>query len=433
MIVFISDLHFVDETAGKHNAPVDAFHILLDDLNASVKRRQEEGFEVNEIKLVFLGDIFDILRTEQWFTVDERERPWGSDPQKTEQLANKIFDDIISKNKETFKLLGKSLVDAIGFPVEPERIYVPGNHDRLCNLYPSLRRKVRRNLGMNAGSAPFECAFQDAAHGVFARHGHEFDKFNYEGGPNHRYDDYMMIPIGDPITTELVAGLPWMVMQHPDVQKFSPKERKDLRSNLEDIENVRPFSATLEWLLHQVKNNKKAKVAIEESVDRLVERFEKLAFVKKWYDHHDQWTDWLDEADKIQAVLYLLKKFRVFRSEKWLPLLDKAKQLFAEDELLEGAVKEFHHLNEQIQYIVYGHSHDPLQAAVRLTPGEPAKPHVYLNSGTWRSRFHKCEEGHGFIGWKNLTYLIFWKPEEKGLVFPSFETWTGSLKTFKRK
>jgi UDP-2,3-diacylglucosamine pyrophosphatase LpxH len=431
MIVFISDLHFVDSTAGEHNAPADAFRMFLDEIRWAAERRMEKGHGVQRIRIVFLGDIFDVLRTEQWFSVPVSERPWGSNTKKIEAFANKIFDDITTKNKETFDLLGGNLVKTLGFHVEPERIYIPGNHDRLCNLYPSLRKKVRQNLGIAPSDEVFEHTFQDTDHGVFARHGHEYDKFNYEGGLNYRYSDYMRIPIGDPITTELVAALPWKVMQHPAVKKLDAQERKDLRKNLEEIENVRPFSATLEWLLYRVKSNLSAKEAIEDSVADLVKEFEKLPFVKKWYAHHDKWMDWQDRADRIQAMLYLLKTFRVFASERWLPLLDKVKEWFAKDDLLEAAPAEYTHLDSSIRYVVYGHTHIPLQAALRLVPAVPEpRSHIYLNTGTWRSLYLRCKEGLGFIGWKNLTYVTLWTKEERGLDFPSFETWTGTLKNF---
>ena len=429
MIVFISDLHFVDETAGKHNTKTEAFRIFFEDIRWAADRRKEEGRPVDEIKIVFLGDIFDLIRSEQWLSLPVSERPWGSNTKKTEEHANRIFDDIAAKNRETFQLLGSRLSETEGFAVEPVRVYVPGNHDRLCNLFPSLRKKVRKALGMAPGDDPFSHFFQDIDHGVFARHGHEYDKFNYEGGTGHRYSDYMRVPIGDPITTELVAALPWKVMKHPAVGKLTAGEQKALRSHLEEIENVRPFSATLEWLLYQVKSNLRVKEAIEDSVDELVEGFEKLPFVKRWYEHHDRWKNWMDEADKVQAVLFLLKKFRLFSSEKWLPLLDKAKEWFAEDELAKAAPGEYAHADSRIRYVVYGHSHDPLQAAVRLAPGSPSpRAHVYLNTGTWRTRYHKCREGLGFIGWKNLTWVTFWNKEERGLDYPSFETWTGTLK-----
>ena len=56
------------------------------------------------------------------------------------------------------------------------------------------------------------------------------------------------------------------------------------------------------------------------------------------------------------------------------------------------------------------------------------KEQVYLNTGTWRTRYYKTTEGLGFIGWKNLSYVSFFKKEERGTDVPIFETWTGTLK-----
>jgi len=36
MLVFISDLHFVDETAGKHNIATEAFRIFFQDIAGNV-------------------------------------------------------------------------------------------------------------------------------------------------------------------------------------------------------------------------------------------------------------------------------------------------------------------------------------------------------------------------------------------------------------
>ncbi|MBW2206608.1 MAG: hypothetical protein JRG79_06825, partial [Deltaproteobacteria bacterium] len=267
MLVLISDLHFVDGSAGEHNVPVEAFHIFFEDIGGTAKRLRGKGASIDEIKIVFLGDIFDVLRTEEWFSLPVSERPWGSNDKKIESHTNRMFDAIISKNQDTFDLLGGKLKGKFGFHVEPERIYIPGNHDRLCNKYKSLRKKVRKNLGIPAAESPFDHHLKDVDHGVFARHGHEFDKFNFEGGTSYDFKDYMRVPIGDPITTELVAKIPWKVMQHPVVEKLNTAEQEALRRNLEEIENIRPFSATLEWLLYQVKNNLPIKEAIEDSGD----------------------------------------------------------------------------------------------------------------------------------------------------------------------
>ncbi|OPY69248.1 MAG: hypothetical protein A4E63_01851 [Syntrophorhabdus sp. PtaU1.Bin050] len=428
MLVFISDLHFVDETAGKHNIPTEAFRIFFQDIAGNVARYKKNKRDIQEIKIVFLGDIFDLLRTEEWFGYPVDERPWGNNENKIEAHAEDIFDTIIEKNRDTFNLLKNGLKDEFSFPVE--RIYIPGNHDRLCNKYPKLRKKVRAALGIAGSANMFDHSYQNTGYGVFARHGHEFDKFNYEGGLTYGYEDHMKVPIGDPITTELVARLPWQIMQHSTVKALPKKERDALERNFQEIENVRPFSATIEWLLYQVKNNITLKEAIEDSIDEAIKAFNKLSFVKKWYEHHDKWTDFLDEADKIQAALFLLEKFKIFSSEKIMPMIEKIKDYFSKDDLLEAAPKEYAHLDNRIRYIVYGHTHDPLQAPIRIVQDPSGtKEHVYLNTGTWRGRYYKTKEGLGFINWKNLTYTVFYTKEERDTDFPAYETWTGTLKS----
>ncbi|MCK5196100.1 MAG: metallophosphoesterase, partial [Desulfobulbaceae bacterium] len=332
MLIFISDLHFVDGTAGEHNIPTDAFKIFFEDIAGKANWLIKEGRPIEEIKLVFLGDIFDLLRTEMWFDNPEDERPWGSDEQKIEANAKTIFDAIIKKNQATFDLISGDLQADFGLPVEPETIYVPGNHDRLCNKYQSLRDRVCDCLGIPPRNTPFDFYFQNENYGVFARHGHEYDKFNYEGSISYGYEDYMRVPIGDPITTELIAKLPWKLMKKKEIKKLPKKEREALRRNFQEIENVRPLSAVIEWLLYQVKKNLKLKEAIENTVDEVIKDFNKLTFVKKWYKHHDKWYDFIDEADKIQAALFLLEKFKLFPLEKLMPLLDKVRKHFANDE-----------------------------------------------------------------------------------------------------
>ena len=430
MLIFLSDLHFVDGSAGEHNVPVDAFKIFFEDIAGTANWLIKKGKKVEEIKIVFLGDVFDLLRTEKWFAFPVDERPWGDSEAKIEAHANTIFDAIIRKNQDTFGLLKGELKDEFGLPVEPDRIYVPGNHDRMCNKYKSLRDKVCQWLGIPSRATPFDHYFLDIDHGVFALHGHEYDKFNYEGGTSYQYEDYMRVPIGDPITTELVARLPWKIMRKSGIKRLPKTQRDALDRNLKEIENVRPFSATLEWLLYQVKKNLSLKEIIEDAVDEIIKEFNKLRFVKKWYEHHDKWYDFWDEADKIQSALFLLERFKVFPSEELMPLLEKVKNRFAKDDLFEAAPREYSHLDSRIRYVVYGHTHVPVQVPLEIIEGPAgSRCHVYLNTGTWRTRYHKCKEGLGFIGWKNLTYLVFYRREERKLDFPTFETWTGTLKT----
>ena len=429
MLIFISDLHFVDGTAGEHNVPTDAFKIFFEDIAGTADWLSQDGRVIDEIKLVFLGDIFDLIRTEMWFAYPENERPWGNDEEKIETNANTIFDAIRKKNKTTFDLLGGDLKTEFDLPKEPERIYVPGNHDRLGNKYQSLRDKVCQCLGLPSRTTPFEHYFQDVNYGVFARHGQEYDKFNYEGGISYEFQDYMRVPIGDPITTELVAKLPWRLMKKKKIRKLPKEEQEKLKRNFQEIENVRPLGAVIQWLLYQVKKNLRLKEVIENTVDEVIGEFNKLSFVKTWYDHHDKWRDFNDEADKIQAILFLLEKFKLFPLEKLVPLMDKVMKHSAKDEHQEAAAREYTHLDNRIRYVVYGHTHEAKQVAIRVKEdAKEPKEQVYLNTGTWRTRYYKTTEGLGFIGWKNLSYASFFKKEERGTDVPIFETWTGTLK-----
>ena len=104
MLVFVSDLHFVDGTAGEHNLPSLAFEYFFDDLAAIANKPSND---IKEIKLVFLGDIFDLLRTEKWFDYPADERPWGNNEQAVEVHVQTLFDAITnhSENNRSFQII----------------------------------------------------------------------------------------------------------------------------------------------------------------------------------------------------------------------------------------------------------------------------------------------------------------------------------------
>ena len=95
----------------------------------------------------------------------------------------------------------------------------------------------------------------------------------------------------------------------------------------------------------------------------------------------------------------------------------------------DGAIKLFHSLNENFQYIVMGHTHFPSQQPLFFDQQDNGKirESLYLNTGTWIKNYYECREGNGFIGWKNINYVIVYTPEEKPNKYnlPVFETWRG--------
>ncbi len=428
MLVFISDLHFVDETAGKHNIPASAFEKFL----TSIERHAQKA-KAKELKIVFLGDIFDILRTEAWFKEKEEDRPWGNNTAKMRSRAANILNEIQKKNKDTFDLFAPEALKARFTDIPVETVYIPGNHDRLCWLIPDLKAKVIQLLGLsNSGDQSFSHHFMDTDHGVYATHGHCFDKYNYEGGPARSEADYKLVPLGDPITTELIAKLPYILMRK--VKKMGGWTEKDLDSlkrNFQEIENVRPFSATLNWLLYQVRSYKDLENTIEEAVDKTIKDFKKLKFVKQWYDRHDIWYKPLDDADKIQGLLFLIDKFKIFSARSFMGLMEKLKDIRSDEKYVDAAQDLLKTLDRKIQYVVLGHTHNPMQNALGWSSkNNVISEKMYLNTGTWRKRYHECRDKSGFIGWKNMCYVILYKPKEKPNLnqLPVFETWAGTEK-----
>jgi len=427
MLIFISDLHFVDETAGKHNIPTKAFEGVFEDL-------KKYSGKPSEVKIIFLGDVFDINRTTYWLGVDESERPWGDmekNSGKIEIHTNKIMDDILSINRDTFDIFKGSLANIFG--VEPERIYIPGNHDRICNLFPTLRAKVRENLGITVDSTPFPHLYDDGEfgnkYGVLARHGHEYDIWNYEGTDNFGDSDYAQIPIGDLITTEIAARLPYTVRKHVG-NSLPPEQIDHLKRNLEEIENVRPYTAMFDWLFYQVRENPHIKKEIEEALDEIVKNFNKLQYLKRWYKRHDKWNLFTyDEADKLQTVIRMFKFIDLESAEGLMKIYT---QIFGSpdnlpmdnsDKTLIEKAREFLTRKSEYRHCIMGHTHTALQVPIRVT--SKGLDQVYLNTGTWRARHVKGLDG-GFVTLKNLTYTTVYSQEENK--FQQFESWTGSLK-----
>jgi UDP-2,3-diacylglucosamine pyrophosphatase LpxH len=428
MLVFISDLHFIDGTAGSHNIKPKAFDYFFEDLEGIIG---DPNNAIQEVIFVFLGDIFDLLRTTYWLTAPADETPWGK---KGKEAALKVHAETIlaaitanSDNQASLKKIKGAFARIQQKVSKFEALYFPGNHDRLINQWESLRKKVCDNLTLTKkpdSEFPHFQAFGD--YGVFARHGHEFDFYNYEGGATFSPEDYQQVPIGDPITTELISRLPFELKNRLDPITISPEEKDRIVRNFQEIDNVRPLGAVVEWLLYQVQDKPQWLVnLIEDTVDAVIRHFNELDFVRTWYARHDKWLDPFDKADQIQIALYILEKFKVFSLEKLLALATKAGALQLEDPLREAAPDEKALAAPDMRYVVYGHTHDPLVVPIR-TRGDQGQ--LYLNTGTWRTRYQKAVRDNSFISWKNMTYVIFYRQEERPGRQADYETWTGTLK-----
>lgn len=472
MLVVISDLHFVDGTAGDHNVACDAFTILMDDI---IPLARDKG--AKSLDFLFLGDIFDLIRTEKWFEVPLAERPWG-DPginaqphllgQPCRDKALEVLDAIATKAQQQLEVL-RGVHPSVradfekletDFKLQVRRFYVPGNHDRLYLLDPQLRAKIDDLIGVTPGPVPEllnEHLFKSPAHGVIARHGHEFDVWNFEGygkgGKSYAFDpvDYLRVPIGDVITTELVVRLPMVVRAELQAvtPPINPAVIAGVYARLQNIENVRPVTAAIPWIWHQAgamgrspnapgggawQGNEQAEVieAVKSAAKGVSTQFMSIPFVERWIGEHDKWG-W-DEADKLQALTGLLKVGLGLRELAGLMRTYDAFQRIADrhaDPQQEAAFHEPDLAGNDYHYVVYGHTHQFEQTALRVDDQGHEK--LYLNSGTWRPRFFLADDKRSFVEWKEMSYLVFFTKDEDqdGIGGPqkghSLQTWTGTM------
>ena len=432
MLVFISDLHLVDETAGKHNIPAKAFKKFLESIKVHSDKTKNKD---KEIKIVFLGDIFDLLRTEEWFKEKEEDRPWGNNTKKMKmkKRAKIILEEIEKKNKETLNLLSKIELDKQFKDTHVEIIYIPGNHDRLCWTIDALKEKVIKLLDLNiSNNENFKHYFCDLKYGVYASHGHEIDSFNYAGGSGHSDKDYNKTPIGDLIATEIITKIPGELIKKVESKKLvDEKEKNQLKINFQEIDNIRPLKATLEWLFFQIKENANLKKIIQDTIIEVMQGFDNLQYVKEYEKWHP-----FDTSDTVQYLSMGLQKIKLFSSENFLNILGyvfkvggSISEKIGSTNLIYNVVDK-KHLNN-IRYIIMGHTHVPLQEPLfYFNPENRNKlKAIYFNTGTWRKTYYSypCEEGIYFTGRRNMNYVILYTSKEKPnkLNLPVFETWIG--------
>ncbi len=463
MLAIISDLHFCDGTATERNVTPAAFSIALNEIFDLARPIAKKNGSAS-LDLVLLGDSFDLLRTERWFEdadgtpVPLAERPGAAagaldrDYQLPESVlvrARAILDRIIEVNKEALGILKTDPGDDI----RVRRILLPGNHDRMAlrdeQLYGRMRSAIaaadERTLA-SEGIYPHRLEMKE--YGVLARHGHEWDPWNFEayeaGRDPATYEDadYRAMPIGDPITTELAAKLPYLMKKRLAADGvLTPDEVQGVYKRLQRIEDVRPLFAALHWIYYEASRFRstldatKAEAvhtAAHDVVQQLCRDFRALEFFQGWLSKHHRHFH-LDQPEQLSTVLTALTWMNPDTLDHLEGILDRVLSDDSKDSYRIAARQE--HLDrvrdQGMRFVVYGHTHDPVQAALTA---DGKTQDTYLNSGTFRQRVFRTDDKKGFIDSEHLTYLCFfredeaaaWRTPEEKLAGPAFAAWMGA-------
>ncbi len=467
MLALISDLHFCDGTATEGNVAPEVFALAMREIHnlaASIARSKNRPTHVD---LVLLGDIFDLLRTERWFEdargapVPLEERPWGlgravRDGTLTPPVAARarsILDGILALNKESLATIrGERRPPPPG--VEVRRIYIPGNHDRLFLHDAGLRAAILGALGAISGDGPgregiFLHRLEMPAYGLMARHGHEWDVWNFPTfdptgvAAEYTDEDYLPVPIGDPITTEIAARLPYELCRRLSTMPgFSRALVERVHRHYKRIEDVRPLFASFHWTFYAAtriareldrEQARRLRWALVDTLQSLARSFRDLDFYEAWIDKNHR-LGHLDAACFLRLILWAL-------SNPCIPLEPIARRI---EPILasrnpmsttrRGALREDLSAvgDREMRFVVYGHTHSPEIAPLR---GGARLQDVYINTSTYRPGVFRADDGEGFVGWQRLAYVCLYSEEEAagkvspfGIrnVGPAFTAWAGA-------
>jgi hypothetical protein len=281
----------------------------------------------------------------------------------------------------------------------------------------------------------------DVEHGVFARHGQEFDRLNFEGSEEYDAGEliipeeaYRTMPIGDAMACEYASKIAPLVaamlpQDHPNRARIAERMR--------DVVDVRPLAGMVRWALWQATQVDKSTLkTVIRAMSQAADDVHDLEFTKRWIEKHDR-LGW-DEADHFQAFLGILRTFGIGNYRRALSIGDKLSALSGSDRYARGAVEDFKRLDahpegKDVYYVLYGHTHGARQIPLQVLGDPPNERYrVYFNTGTWRPTHRMLLNGDGFASWKEITYLIVYKPGEvvsggTVMTYPAVESWTGTV------
>jgi len=455
MLIIISDLHISDESTATNVHPT-AFDLLCKEISTVVKGKED----IKEIRIVLLGDIFDLVRTDYWLrkNIPMSERPWGGTlDNKTgmndnADIIEKQFQDILNDvlNTQSAKALIKMLNDVSknNSNIYTKVTYLIGNHDRVFNNYESLKNKVRTELvdvtknNTQNDLVEFLNILYTPEYGVQARHGHEWDENCHgwhfltnvlqPGLEIGRFDRtvYNVMALGEVITAELMGGIVYRASQKIDDPVFI--------GNLKDANNVRPMTDVflwLEWFGRNLSSDKKKIIldALKDSIDGVLQstlamQWDKL--VKEIWIFKGDLTDRLKQLSNYMKN----KSFDDIRNTLMVGVdiftfFEKIFGTEKKDGYVDGAKQEFdgNGVDKSIQYILYGHTHDARNDY--FSGNTEGNVKMYINTGTYLPLIERTLNKKDFASSHRMTMVYFYRNDEdmsgradKG---PSLDLWNG--------
>ena len=267
-------------------------------------------------------------------------------------------------------------------------------------------------------------------------------------------NDYLQVPIGDPITTELVVGFTRKIRQFlHEADKFRPEQLARIIERIQRIEDVRPTMAAFRWVFYETERLTQGGATTDQlelsepqqlllrdimgtALRELSTDFGEMQFYQAWRDLHNHLG--CDVPEQIELALLALRHTGPRTVARVLGIWDSLAALVRPvDSLAQGAARELGLPTAYpggMRFVVYGHTHEPLAHALprrRKSGGDLRYADLYLNAGTWRDRVFAAADGLDFARWRSATYIVLYSEDENQpsgdlrRIGPAFDSWTG--------
>ncbi len=435
LCVSLSDIHLTDGSVGLQNlrqATWDSFYACL----AERCRR----YDIEEMTLVFDGDVVDMIRTDKW--ARNNIYPWQRDEKDDfSRIVNEIIEAIVDdEHKEFFEWL-RALPGNLKKDTKVNDVKVLillGNHDKelfcdqkaltyfyekgLGQKLEDINEEDRRRIGRMYGdekmfvdktTAPYlPFYYGDRGFRFFTTHGQWRDADNSrnikassglpswsvkDGWQNETWQQLKFSPFFEPCFGDTVAAgvLSTFIYKTKDALDQHGYHDDRLMSILDELDLYRPTYKALVRLLEETKSMRDKKCdhkvidIIEGTLYQCVIEWLSWDFTyisSPWYRRIGLWL--------VKFVLKFLKLFNIgleIKAIAWLMKFmgtvirfnpfRKPGVSFKTMKTFPAFLPCYKHYGFQIHG--EGHTHHPLQEEVNFNR---KKPSTYINFGTWRDQ-----------------------------------------------
>lgn len=464
MLVVISDLHFqhvsldsiryvqngeLRETGVVRNVSRGALLLLLADVARFAERGRSE-----RIELVFNGDIFELWRSPLWFASGDVDlRPYGNEigpddvSNPLRQKTLEILEAIAADNREIWSTLARFVseksferygqVTRLAHDAEVVVHYLPGNHDRLANAWPSVRRRIRELLAMPPSDEPFPHVIDRTraeGYGVRIRHGHEYDPANIGvdvdlGKPIAIPEEAYLAPcLGDYVTIDGVArlGTAFRALYAARLRQDNEDGQRLRRfyNALIEFDDVRPPTLLIQYLVKRLGGTRKDIFELLRPV--LVDLYQTAARHPFVHSVAGRLALLRYVTDPIATLVR--ESLRALSPESLELLIQRVQSMDSSNSTARGALMASHEdvmTRGEVDVVIAGHTHHPDQVPL---PNPNDNDAFFLDVGTWRSTIL-----HGVAGvfgrLRAYTAAFVYSDRERDIAGDGrrFETWTGHL------